>query len=309
MAAEAAKAGRAKRARPGLQSTQPVKLRSRQILESYSSLFLVRAGVERRLVPGEDAGIDLSFDPGSGTRSPMVFAGYGISSPELGYDDLAGLDLRGKIAVVLAGGPASLPVNLRAHFQTAEERNIAMRRKAGAYGIITIPNSRNDETGWRRAASRRLGPAVSPADPAVEQDDDLELSVVMNPERAEMLFEGSGHTFREVVGAAAAGASVATERRQTESQNVRRAQRAGGDSGAATLLDVAERLHEAGVKLRRSLLLVFRTSEGRGSDPVVTCNQTGAARGRASLAPARWPGGLYPIKPPASTVVSRPSLF
>lgn len=279
---------------PALQTgyTQPVKLRSRQILEAYSSLFLVRDGVERRLVPGEDAVIDLSFDPGSGTRSPMVFAGYGISSPELGYDDLAGLDLRGKIAVVLAGGPPSLPVNLRAHFQSVEERNIALRRKAGAYGIITIPNPRNDETGWRRAASRRLEPAVSPADPAFEQDDDLELSVVMNPERAEMLFEGSGHTFREVLEAAAAGrplprfplaaglrASVATERRQTESQNIVGVLRGSdpalreeyvalsarlGDSGAARLLDVAESLHEAGVKLRRSLLFVFLTAEDRG---------------------------------------------
>ena len=31
---------------------------------------------------------------------PVVFAGYGVTAPELGYDDYAGLDVKGKIVVV-----------------------------------------------------------------------------------------------------------------------------------------------------------------------------------------------------------------
>ena len=34
--------------------------------------------------------------------APLVFAGYGISAPDLGYDDYAGLDVRGRIVLVLA---------------------------------------------------------------------------------------------------------------------------------------------------------------------------------------------------------------
>ena len=32
---------------------------------------------------------------------PLVFAGYGINAPELGWNDFAGTDMMGKIAVVL----------------------------------------------------------------------------------------------------------------------------------------------------------------------------------------------------------------
>jgi len=37
--------------------------------------------------------------------SPLVFLGYGISAPEEGWDDFAGVDLRGRTAVFLAGEP------------------------------------------------------------------------------------------------------------------------------------------------------------------------------------------------------------
>lgn len=38
---------------------------------------------------------------------PMVFAGYGITAPEVGYDDYAGLDVRGKAVVLLRHEPQS----------------------------------------------------------------------------------------------------------------------------------------------------------------------------------------------------------
>ncbi|MGZ6029595.1 MAG: hypothetical protein ACXWK5_09270, partial [Myxococcaceae bacterium] len=37
--------------------------------------------------------------------APAVFVGYGIVAPEYRWDDLAGLDLKGKVAIVLAGAP------------------------------------------------------------------------------------------------------------------------------------------------------------------------------------------------------------
>lgn len=35
----------------------------------------------------------------------VVFAGYGVSAPDLGYDDFVGIDVRGKIVLVAAGRP------------------------------------------------------------------------------------------------------------------------------------------------------------------------------------------------------------
>jgi hypothetical protein len=44
---------------------------------------------------------------GSGevAAAPLVFAGYGISAPELGWDDYAGLDAKGAVAVIVRGEP------------------------------------------------------------------------------------------------------------------------------------------------------------------------------------------------------------
>jgi hypothetical protein len=38
-------------------------------------------------------------------KAPMVFIGYGISEPDHGWDDLKGIDLKGKVAVMLLGTP------------------------------------------------------------------------------------------------------------------------------------------------------------------------------------------------------------
>jgi len=52
------------------------------------------------------------FMPGSTSASgnltaEVVFAGYGITAPELGYDDYAGIDVRGKIVLIRPEAPLS----------------------------------------------------------------------------------------------------------------------------------------------------------------------------------------------------------
>jgi hypothetical protein len=42
-------------------------------------------------------------------NAPVVFAGYGISAPGKGLDEYAGLDVRGKVVLVLSGSPADAP--------------------------------------------------------------------------------------------------------------------------------------------------------------------------------------------------------
>jgi len=57
-------------------------------------------------------GPDFTLNPGapsSSVTAPLAFAGYGISAPELGYDDYAGLDVQGKVVVVVRGAPHSFP--------------------------------------------------------------------------------------------------------------------------------------------------------------------------------------------------------
>ena len=44
-----------------------------------------------------------TFSTNGRVQGEVVWVGYGITAPEYGHDDLVGLDLRGKIAVVLWG--------------------------------------------------------------------------------------------------------------------------------------------------------------------------------------------------------------
>jgi Zn-dependent M28 family amino/carboxypeptidase len=44
-------------------------------------------------------------DTESLAASPLVFVGYGVSAPEFGWDDYAGIDMRGKTAVILVNDP------------------------------------------------------------------------------------------------------------------------------------------------------------------------------------------------------------
>ena len=211
---------------------QPVKFHARRIVEKDSSLALVRNGRPEPLVLGEDAILSVRLDPAHSVEAPLVFVGYGLSVPEMKHDDLAGLDLRGKVVVHLTGGPSTIPGPLRAHYQSAGERNRALAR-AGAIGIISIQNPKSMDIPWPRVATNRFQVAMSLADPVFNEDHGLKLSVMMNPERADKLLAGSGHTFQELLAIADAGkvlprfplpasvrAKVAVERSDVESQNV-----------------------------------------------------------------------------------------
>src|SRR6185503_18795541 len=61
---------------------QPVKLKTRKIVEAQSSLALVTNGKSEPLTLGEDANINLRVDPAPSLDAPLVFAGYGLNIPE-----------------------------------------------------------------------------------------------------------------------------------------------------------------------------------------------------------------------------------
>src|SRR6476659_6511900 len=80
---------------------QPIKFKSVQLLAESS----VKIG-DAALKHGEDYVIlpPVTFDQ-MDVSGGLVFAGFGIVSRELKRDDLAGLDLKGKVIVVLGGQP------------------------------------------------------------------------------------------------------------------------------------------------------------------------------------------------------------
>src|SRR4030066_578123 len=59
---------------------------------------------EMKLTPEKDF-LPLLFSDSGDRTAETVFAGWGISAPDLGYDDYAGLDVKGKFVICFRGTP------------------------------------------------------------------------------------------------------------------------------------------------------------------------------------------------------------
>ena len=283
---------------------QPIAFESRQFVEEQSRLTIVRGGKEEPIVFGDAAIVSMRVRPARHIDAQLAFAGYGLSVPEAGYDDLQGVDLTGRIAVVVSGGPVTLSGPLLAHASSV--RSAALHR-AGAIGLVTI--LRTSDIPWERTKLRRLTPVKGLVeDPLGETTQQLALTV--NPDAAEGWFSGSGHTAAEILALAAERkplprfalsgqlrATLVTSVTPLRSDNVigilrgtdrqlagehvvlsahldhiGRGEPVNGDaiyngamdnaSGTATLLEVARRLRESGVRLRRSLVFLSVTGGG-----------------------------------------------
>jgi Zn-dependent M28 family amino/carboxypeptidase len=177
---------------------QPMQFESRQIVEKESSLALVHLGQVEPLTLGDDAIFNTRVNLAPSVEAPLVFAGYGLAIPELNYNDLAGLDLRDKVVVIFSGAPAEIPGALASHYQSASERWKALR-KTGVRGVITIPNPAAMDIPWSRISANRAHPSMALKGAEFDETPGEELAVTMNPERAQRLFAGSGHTLQELV--------------------------------------------------------------------------------------------------------------
>src|SRR5579863_732379 len=118
---------------------QPVAFNVSKVDEEASSLELLQGTTAESVEFGEEAFFVSHSDGSTQFEAPAVFVGYGLSVPELKYDDLAGQKLNGKVVVYVSGGPASMGIGIKAHAQSRDERLKALR-SAGAIGTITIPN-------------------------------------------------------------------------------------------------------------------------------------------------------------------------
>lgn len=131
------------------------------------------------------------------THAPLVFAGYGIHLPEAGYDDFAGLDVRGAVVIYLTGGPDQLSGAQRAH--AVAEALPRFLEQAGALGYLSLTAPKNREVPWERqkAAGAQTGMVLS--EKSLRRYQGLVFAGAFDETKAELLFEGSGHRFSELV--------------------------------------------------------------------------------------------------------------
>ncbi len=69
-------------------------------------------------------------------KAPVVFAGYGITAPEYGYDDYAGIDVKGKLLLIIKGMPTPDVQKWRKY----DDHRVRMKnaRDHGAAGVLYI---------------------------------------------------------------------------------------------------------------------------------------------------------------------------
>ncbi|HZX14836.1 MAG TPA: PA domain-containing protein, partial [Thermodesulfobacteriota bacterium] len=116
-------------------------------LGGYNSMTFDIGERKLDLQVGKDF-LPISFSSDGKLRGELVFAGYGISSKQLNYDDYAGIDVKDKIVLVLRYTPEGN--NRKSPFyKYASLRYKAINaRENGAKGVIfTTPLSQKEEEG------------------------------------------------------------------------------------------------------------------------------------------------------------------
>jgi len=191
---------------------QRVPLRAVRPEESGSSMTVIRNGKEDALAYKKDFQIfSDSRRTESSVEAPVVYVGFGVTAPELNYDDYKGLDVKGKIVALVFEAP-NFESSLRAHYSTSEVK-AANAVAHGAVGIIVL----NDPVlEGIYPFSERIRDSERPALRWLEKDGtphdtfpQLKGVAGLSLEATRKFLVGSGHTPEEVFQAAKEGKSLA----------------------------------------------------------------------------------------------------
>lgn len=187
---------------------QRVPLRNSVVVEDGSAMSVRSAAGERTLVYGKD--YLLGADPLRADvridNAPVVFVGYGVSAPALGYDDYAAApDVKDKVVAYLSGAPPMLPSNERAYYSSGAVKE-AEAVARGAIGTIGFTSPDDPRFRWdvSVATGKQGGYAWVDAQGNPNRGDPaLRGSASLNHSGVEAIFAGSPATPAEVFAAAA----------------------------------------------------------------------------------------------------------
>ncbi len=125
---------------------------------------------------------------GSGKiKAPIVFCGYGIDQPDTGLNDYAGIDVKGKIAMVFRYNP-KWNINGKTFANGNPREKAIVAAKHGAVGIlfVSFPNDAEPQ--------QPIGSLINGK--GEQMLDFPEVHIALNV--ADMLFTDSGHSLKEL---------------------------------------------------------------------------------------------------------------
>jgi len=195
-------------------ATRSYEQRIPMVIKTYdpgTSLDLISPPTIQKYAADRDFSLVMGADFAGTIEGPVVFAGYGVSAPDLGYDDFAAVDVRNKIVLVAAGKPGGKRpdslFNSRKHWARFEGRRTPAENCArflarkGAAALIVADDSLErfvSPHGYKRGAqipsssNRVFSPALAVADPMVP-------TFWVSTRIAEAAFHSASRSFAETV--------------------------------------------------------------------------------------------------------------
>ena len=162
-----------------------------------------------------ELGIDVAIAPRATAtevdlRAPLAFAGFGISAPWLGYDDLEGLDVAGKLVVVVAGAPESFGSLERTVLSSSASRDAELLAR-GAAGVVTVQVDGGELPPTSRVRTRYVLPDGSEGRDGGDRvaagtgGEELQASLSVSARVASDWMAGVGRSWEEVLASIRSG--------------------------------------------------------------------------------------------------------
>ena len=237
---------------------QPVPLLRMASVESDCSLAVLRNGRRTELLIGEDYLVSPMFEEEATVTAPVVYVGFGVIAPELGYDDYAGVDVRGKIVLSLVGAPPTFPHDQGAYYSDAKVqiRNALDRGAVGVLGIWTS-ELETTVTAWESIRRESRRPRLAWLDEEGRPQDrpaGMRALGLLRWKAAQDLFAGAPHRLEEALAAAGEGRPLSFDLPvQISLRSVSRHERTASSNVAAVLRGSDPRLREEYVVLSAHL--------------------------------------------------------
>lgn len=127
-------------------------------------------------------------------KADAVFVGYGLVADDYNYDDYKGLDVEGKIVVLLTGRPESWPSEEGAHLASGKEK-ARYAAERGAVGIVSLHTPKREKVRSYTTSLNYLGtPTLRWLDKAGNPHgsrEEIKGSAYLNLEAGKTLFKNA----------------------------------------------------------------------------------------------------------------------
>ncbi len=196
---------------PGDSYYQPYNLMSATLGEENLLEIVLGDDASLRLRPRQDY-YPHRFSASGRVRGSVVFAGFGIAAPKLGYDDYRGQAVQGNIVLVLDNEPGrndpKSPFEgvVSSHYSRPMQKALTAQAK-GAIGILFVQDVHNETgPGNFEASAKRYWPETPGGRQRYQLADWVEKiripAAQISPSMADILLRGTGKSLEQLARAA-----------------------------------------------------------------------------------------------------------